>query len=127
MTTTETRNLIARVRDDIAPADQPQALRDLARTADGDPLVDAGMLRREAEIIEIRQCIERADRHGRTNSFGDDRTLLAALDAERAENDQLRARVAKLEVENAALKRSATMACEQPCELGDEDEEVNER
>lgn len=43
-TTTETRDLIARVRADIAPADQPQALRDLARTADGEPRVDAGML-----------------------------------------------------------------------------------
>lgn len=52
MTThTETRDLIARVRADIAPADQPQALYDLARTADGEPRVDAGMLRREAERI----------------------------------------------------------------------------
>jgi|SRR5690606_4249049 len=47
--TTETRNLIARVRAYIAPTDQPQALYDLARTADGAPLVDAEMLRREAE------------------------------------------------------------------------------
>lgn len=52
MTTPETRDLIARVRAGIAPADQPQALRDLARTADGPPLVDAGMLRREADGIE---------------------------------------------------------------------------
>jgi len=50
-TTTETRALIARVRDGIAPADQPQALRDLARTADGEPRVDAEMLRREADEI----------------------------------------------------------------------------
>lgn len=48
-TITETRDLIARVRATIAPADQPQALRDLARTADGEPRVDAGMLRREAD------------------------------------------------------------------------------
>lgn len=50
-TTPETRALIARVRDGIAPADQPQTLRDLARTADGEPRVDAGMLRREADRI----------------------------------------------------------------------------
>src|SRR5690606_21995717 len=43
-TTTETRDLIARARATIAPADQPQAPRDLARTADGEPRVDAGML-----------------------------------------------------------------------------------
>lgn len=51
-TTTETRALIARVRAGFAPADQPQALYDLARTADGEPRVDAGMLRREADGIE---------------------------------------------------------------------------
>lgn len=63
-TTTETRALIARVRDDIAPADQPQALRDLARTADGEPRVDAVALEREAIAAELERRARTYDAEG---------------------------------------------------------------
>lgn len=48
----ETRALIARVKSGIAKVRQPQALRDLARTAQGAPKVDAGMLLEAADLLE---------------------------------------------------------------------------
>lgn len=52
MLSAETARVIAHVRAEIPRVDQAQTLRDLARTADGEPRLDARRLEDEADAID---------------------------------------------------------------------------